>query len=456
MSSSNKMSALELRASISLASIFGLRMLGMFVILPVFAIYAEQLPGGEDLTLVGLAIGAYGLTQAILQLPFGWWSDRYGRKPTIYVGLAIFAVGSVIAAAAPNIYLVILGRTLQGAGAISAAVIALTADLTREEHRAKAMAMIGSTIGLSFALSLVVSPWLNKTIGVPGIFVLTAVLALAAMGVVYRMVPDAPAQPRPDIGGLAGLWRTLRDPQLARLNFGIFTLHAVLMALFIMVPFSLRAAGLGVDLHWKVYLPVMLGSFVLMIPAILNAGKAHLIKAIFSGAVGVILLAQLLMPWLAGGVVPIALFLLLFFTPFNVLEAMLPTLTTRLAPPGAKGTAIGLYSSIQFFGTFVGAVAGGFAYGRWGVNGVVIGDAALLVIWLIFALGMKIPAPLSGRTYALPEFDADQAGRLTVRLRGLPGVHEARVDAVERTAYLKVDSAGFDEQTVRKLLEGGI
>lgn len=456
MSSSNKMSALELRASLSLSSIFGLRMLGMFVILPVFAIYAEQLPGGEDLTLVGLAIGAYGLTQAILQLPFGWWSDRYGRKPTIYVGLAIFAVGSVIAAAAPNIYIVILGRTLQGAGAISAAVIALTADLTREEHRAKAMAMIGSTIGLSFALSLVVSPWLNKTIGVPGIFVLTAVLALAAMGVVYRMVPDAPAQPRPDIGGLAGLWRTLSDPQLARLNFGIFTLHAVLMALFIMVPFSLRDAGLGVDLHWKVYLPVMLGSFVLMIPAILNAGKAHLIKTIFSGAIGLILLAQLLMPWLAGGVVPIAIFLLLFFTPFNVLEAMLPTLTTRLAPPGAKGTAIGLYSSIQFFGTFVGAVAGGFAYGRWGVNGVVILDAALLVIWLILALGMKIPASLSVRTYALPELDADQAGRLTVRLRGLPGVHEARVNAIERTAYLKVDSAGFDEQTVRKLLEGGI
>ncbi len=456
MSSSNKMSALELRASLSLAGIFGLRMLGMFVILPVFAIYAEQLPGGEDLTLVGFAIGAYGLTQAILQLPFGWWSDRYGRKPTIYVGLVIFAVGSIVAAAAPNIYIVILGRMLQGAGAISAAVIALTADLTREEHRAKAMAMIGSTIGLAFALSLAVSPWLNKMIGVPGIFVLTAVLALAAMGVVYRLVPDAPAQPRPDIGGLAGLWRALSDPQLARLNFGIFTLHAVLMALFIMVPFSLRDAGLGIDAHWEVYLPVMLGSFVLMIPAILNAGKAHLIKAIFSGSIALILLAQLLMPWLAGGVVPIAIFLLLFFTPFNVLEAMLPTLTTRLAPAGAKGTAIGLYSSIQFFGTFVGAVAGGFAYGRWGVSGVVILDAALLVIWLILALGMNIPAPLSARTYDLQELDADQVVRLTVRLRGLPGVHEARVAAVERTAYLKVDSAGFDEQTVRKLLEGGM
>jgi len=456
MSSRNKMSALELRASISLSAIFGLRMLGMFVILPVFAIYAEHLPGGDNLTLVGLAIGAYGLTQAVLQLPFGYWSDRHGRKLTIYVGLAIFAVGSVIAAAAPNIYIVILGRTLQGAGAISAALIALTADLTRDEHRAKAMAMIGSTIGLSFALSLVVSPWLNKAIGVPGIFVLTAVLALVAMGVVYRVVPDAPAQPRPDIGGLAGLWRTLSDPQLARLNFGIFALHAVLMALFIMVPFSLRDAGLGVNEHWKVYLPVMLGSFVLMIPAVLNAGKAHLIKAIFAGSVGVILLAQLLMPWLAGGVVPIAIFLLLFFTPFNVLEAMLPTLTSRLAPPGAKGTAIGLYGSIQFLGAFVGAVAGGFAYGRWGVRGVVIGDAALLVIWLILALGMKIPPPLSARIYDLPELDADQAGRLTVRLRGLPGVHEARVAAIERTAYLKVDSAGFDEQTVRKLLEGGI
>src|SRR5687768_3135466 len=189
MSQPDRMTPVELRASVSLAAIFGLRLFGMFVILPVFAIYAERLPGGSDLTLVGIAIGAYGLTQAALQIPFGWWSDRYGRKPVIYAGLIIFALGSFIAAVAPNIYIVILGRVLQGAGAISAAVMAMAADLTREEHRTKAMAMIGSTIGLAFAFSLVASPWLAGLIGVPGLFAMTGVLALIAMGVVWRVVP---------------------------------------------------------------------------------------------------------------------------------------------------------------------------------------------------------------------------------------------------------------------------
>jgi MFS family permease len=265
------MTPLELRASIGLSGIFGLRLLGMFVILPVFAIYAEQLPGGNDLMLVGLAIGAYGLTQALLQIPFGWWSDRYGRKPVIYIGLVIFAVGSFVAALAPNIYIVILGRMLQGAGAISAAVIAMTADLTREDQRAKAMAMIGSTIGVAFALSLVVSPWLDRIIGVPGIFALTGVLALGAILVMWRAIPDAPQVPPVPGRALKDFWHVLMDPQLARLNWGIFALHAVLMALFIVVPFGLRDAGLPVSSHWQVYLPVMLGSFVLMMPSVLQA-----------------------------------------------------------------------------------------------------------------------------------------------------------------------------------------
>src|SRR4051794_20555857 len=234
MQSSNRMSAAELRASISLASIFGLRMLGMFVILPVFAIYAEHLKGGDNLTLVGIALGAYGLTQAILQIPFGWLSDRYGRKPVIYFGLAIFALGSFVAAYADDIYIVIIGRVLQGAGAISAAVIAMVADLTREDQRTKAMAMIGSTIGLTFAVSLVASPWLNHIIGVPGIFALTGVLSLLAMAVVYALIPDVPEVKADDTAEQApGFFAVLRDPQLARLNFGILALHAVLMALFI-------------------------------------------------------------------------------------------------------------------------------------------------------------------------------------------------------------------------------
>lgn len=385
------MTPLELRASIGLSGIFGLRLLGMFVILPVFAIYAESLPGGNDLTLVGIAIGAYGLTQAILQIPFGWWSDRIGRKPVVYAGLLVFALGSFVAALAPNIYIVILGRVLQGAGAISAAVIAMTADLTRESQRAKAMAMIGSTIGASFALSLIASPWLDRVIGVPGIFAVTGLLALGGIVVMWRLIPDVPQEPPAPGRALKDFWNVLTDPQLARLNWGIFALHAVLMALFIVVPFSLRDAGLPLAEHWKVYLPVMIGSFVLMLPPVMQAGNPLLLRRWFIVAVALLLAGHLALPWLASNILLLSLFLLLFFVPFNVLEAMLPTLTTRLAPAHAKGTAIGLYSTIQFFGTFLGAAGGGFIYKYWGMTGVVVLDAGLLLIWLILALGMRMP-----------------------------------------------------------------
>jgi MFS family permease len=391
------MSPTELRAAISLSSIFGLRMLGMFVILPVFAFYAEELPGGNDLTLVGIAIGVYGLTQACLQIPFGWWSDRYGRKRVIYIGLGIFAAGSFVAALGINIWVVILGRMLQGAGAVSAAVMAMTADLTRDEHRTKAMAMIGSTIGATFAASLVLSPWLNRVIGVPGIFVMTGVLVLISIWVVYALVPDVPEQPRgPAARGAGQFAAVLCDSQLARLNYGIFVLHAVLMSLFIAVPLNLRAAGLPADHHWQVYLPVMAGSFVLMLPAVMGPARPQRVKAMFVGCVALLLLVQLALPWLAVGVWSMAGLLLVFFTAFNVLEAHLPTLVSRIAPSGSRGTAIGVFASLQFLGTFFGAAAGGFLYGRWGITGIVIFDAALLVIWLVAAAGTRVPAPGGG------------------------------------------------------------
>jgi MFS family permease len=398
MQPSDRMSREELRAALSLSGIFGLRMLGMFVILPVFAIYAEGLPGGDNLTLVGIALGIYGLTQAILQIPFGWWSDRYGRKPVIYVGLAIFAAGSFVAAIGTHIYVIILGRLLQGAGAIAAPVMAMTVDLTREEHRTKAMAMIGSTIGATFALSLVLSPWLNRLIGVPGIFVMTGVMVLAAMWVVYALVPDVPETPhRPATRGLEQFAVVLRNPQLARLNYGIFALHAVLMALFIAVPLELRAAGLPLDQHWQVYLPVMLGSFVLMLPAVLGPGRRERIQAILAGAIAVLLAAQLLLLTLTGSVWAIAVMLLAFFTAFNVLEAGLPSLVSHAAPAGGRGVAIGVFTSLQFFGAFFGAAAGGFLYGHWGTTGIVIFDAVLLVTWLMLAFGNRIPVPRSTR-----------------------------------------------------------
>ena len=398
MQPSDRMSREELRAALSLSGIFGLRMLGMFVILPVFAIYAEGLPGGDNLTLVGIALGIYGLTQAILQIPFGWWSDRYGRKPVIYVGLAIFAAGSFVAAIGTHIYVIILGRLLQGAGAIAAPVMAMTVDLTREEHRTKAMAMIGSTIGATFALSLVLSPWLNRLIGVPGIFVMTGVMVLAAMWVVYALVPDVPETPhRPATRGLEQFAVVLRNPQLARLNCGIFALHAVLMALFIAVPLELRAAGLPLDQHWQVYLPVMLGSFVLMLPAVLGPGRRERIQAILAGAIAVLLAAQLLLLTLTGSVWAIAVMLLAFFTAFNVLEAGLPSLVSHAAPAGGRGVAIGIFTSLQFFGAFFGAAAGGFLYGHWGTTGIVIFDATLLVAWLMLAVGNRMPVPRSTR-----------------------------------------------------------
>ena len=292
------MSGLEIRASLALAIVFGLRLFGMFVILPVFAIYAETLPGGHDLSLVGIAIGIYGLTQAILQIPFGWLSDRFARKPVIYAGLILFSVGSFLAAVAPNLHIIILGRILQGAGAISAAVIALASDLTREEHRTKSMAMIGSTIGLVFALSLVAAPWLNQLVGVPGIFALTGILALGAIVMVWKVVPAAPPKPpRVEASNLlADLRKVLADRQLLRLNWGIFSLHAVLMALFIAVPLSLRHQGMELSTHWQVYLPVMLGSFVFMVPAVMNAHVPARLKRIFVGSVAFLLLDQILMP----------------------------------------------------------------------------------------------------------------------------------------------------------------
>jgi MFS family permease len=387
------MSPAELRAAISLAGIFGLRLLGMFVILPVFAIYAEGLPGGDDLTLVGVAIGIYGLTQASLQIPFGWWSDRYGRKPVIYVGLAIFAAGSFIAALAINIWIVILGRMLQGAGAVSAAVMAMSADLTRDEHRTKAMAMIGSTIGAAFAASLVLSPWLNRVIGVPGIFAMTGVLVLMAMGVLYAVVPDVPEKPQHAAANAMGQLRAvLRDPQLARLYYGVFALHAVLMALFIAVPLDLRSAGLPVDDHWQVYLPVMAGSFLLMLPAVLGSGGPQRTRAVLTGSIAVLLVNQLAMPWLSGGVWTMAVFLLVFFTPFNVMEAVLPSMVSRLAAGNSRGMAIGVFASLQFFGAFCGAAAGGYLYEKWATAGVVIFNATLLVIWVVLAVGTRAPA----------------------------------------------------------------
>ena len=392
--SPHRMSPLEIRASLSLASIFALRMLGLFLILPVFAVHAMHLKGGDNHTLVGIALGAYGLTQGVLQIPYGMASDHYGRKRIIILGLVLFALGSFIAAIGDDIYVIIAGRAVQGAGAISAPVMAFLSDLTREQHRTKAMALVGSSIGLMFALSLVGSPLLYRHIGMGGIFVLTGVLALVAIWVVVAVVPEealvkieAEEHLEP-----ARLGDVLKDLDLLRLNFGIFSLHTVQMAIFVVVPLALvSAGGLPVDQHWKVYLPVVLASFVLMVPPIFYAEKKDSIKPVFLASIALMALVQLGFVFALQNFTALVILLLGFFVAFNVLEASLPSLVSRTAPASGKGTALGVYNTTQSLGLFVGGAAGGWLMQHHGQVPVFVLGVVLIALWGISAASMRVP-----------------------------------------------------------------
>jgi MFS family permease len=451
-----KMSAIELRASASLASIYGLRMLGMFLILPIFAIYASTLPGGDSQLMIGLALGAYGLTQAIFQLPFGMASDRFGRKRVIYVGLVLFAIGSLVAGFAHDLSTIILGRSIQGAGAVSAAVTALAADLTREEHRTKAMAMIGTTIGITFALSLILGPVLNQWIGVPGIFLLTGTLATAAIFVVKYVVPDPVSSHfHSDAQAQTGkLKEVLKDTQLLRLNFGIFALHAAQMAMFVVVPFAInQSSNMSTNQHWLIYLPVLLISFVLMVPTIIIGEKRAKLKQIFVGAIALMLAAQLLFAFSITYFWGIVFSLGAYFIAFNILEATLPSIISKIAPAASKGTAIGVYNTTQSLGVFVGGTAGGYLAHHYSNSVVFVFCSALMALWLIFALSMKKPPAVKSKMYHLKKISADQAKKLAVALSGLKGVRETVVLAEEGVAILKVDmQQDWDEAAVLKLI----
>ena len=395
-----RMSSVELRAGLSLAGVFGLRMLGLFLILPVFAVHAPQLAGGDNLLLVGIALGAYGLSQAILHIPFGMASDRWGRKPVIYAGLVIFAAGSFLAAGAHDIWTVIAGRTLQGAGAISSAVVALAADLTREQHRTKTMAMIGASIGSVFALSLVAAPALYRWIGMGGLFALTGLLSIGAIWTVKRMVPDAAlsvhAAPS---GGAAMLREALLQPDLLRLNLGIFVLHLVQMAMFVVVPRMLVDAGLALDDHWMLYLPVVLLSFALMLPPVLYADRRNRAKPVLLGAVALMLAVQVALAAAGGAPAALAVLLVAFFAAFNVLEALLPALVSRLAPARSRGTAIGVYNTTQTLGLFFGGLLGGALAKNFGSGALFLGCAVLCGLWLAAAAGMRAPLLPGQRTF---------------------------------------------------------
>lgn len=444
------MSSNERRAALSLATIFAFRMLGLFMILPVFALHAEQLPDATPI-LIGLAIGSYGLTQALLQIPFGMLSDRIGRKPVIVGGLLLFALGSVVAAEAETLHGIIFGRILQGSGAIAAAIMALTADLVREQHRLKAMATIGMTIGFSFLVAMVAGPILGGLIGVPGIFWGTALLALAGIAVLQLLVPNPPQQQiHRDTGTLPSeLGGVLQDRQLLRLDFGILTLHLVLTAGFIAIPLLLRDAGLEPVKHWQLYLPVMLLAMAAAIPFIVVAEKRRLLKRMVIGAVALLLLTQLLLAsdsalsiWL------LALLLLLFFTAFNLLEATLPSLVAKCAPVAGKGTAMGVYSSSQFIGAFIGGVVGGALYGAFGAVALFGFSSAMLTLWLLAVVTMREPRYLASELLAVSVVDEAAAEQLLKRLLAVSGVAEAVVQIEEGVAYLKVDRQQLDRQAL--------
>jgi len=383
------MSPEERRAGASLASIFALRMLGLFLILPVFSVYAKTLPGGDNLALVGFALGAYGLTQAVFQIPYGIASDLWGRKQVIVVGLLIFALGSFVAAWAPDMTWIIIGRVLQGMGAISAAVTALAADLTREEHRTKVMAMIGSSIGLVFALSLVAAPLLYGWIGMGGLFSLTGALALGAIILLLKAVPPAPP---PHGHEKLPLRRVVFDPDLLRLNLGIFVLHMVQMAMFVVLPHALvNYGGLKPSAHWMVYLPAVLVSFAIMVPAIIAAERKDKMRPIFLAAIALLVVVQLGLLVLGENLWGLAACLLLFFVAFNILEATLPSLVSRTAPPAAKGAALGVYNTTQALGLFTGGALGGYIAQHFGDNAVFAVSAGLILVWLVVANSMNFP-----------------------------------------------------------------
>ena len=387
-----RMTPQEKKSSLSLASIFALRMLGLFVILPVFAVYARQLPGGESEFLVGLTLGIYGLTQGILQIPFGVASDRYGRTPVIVAGLLIFAAGSFLAAAGDTIWTVMFGRALQGAGAISAAVTAFISDSVRERVITKAMAFVGASIGLTFALSLVIAPPLTELVGVSGLFAITGILALIAVLVVKFVVPPAPKSVAADAGAHQPWQKILFESQLLRLNIGIFVLHAVLTAVFVVVPTRLESMGLPVLHHWYIYLPAVLVGFAAMMKPIGWAERNCKVTVLVRRTIVLMGIVFALMIFLILSVWEIAFLLALFFACFNILEATLPGMISRAAPKADKGLALGIYNTTQNIGLFVGGAAGGAVSQHFSAEAVFALATFAMLLWLVSACGLSEPA----------------------------------------------------------------
>ena len=451
MNNENKMNSTERKAALTLSSVFALRMLGLFMLLPVFSIVGQTLKGYTP-ALIGLAIGAYGLTQAVFQIPFGWLSDRFGRKPIILFGLVLFMLGSLLAAASDHIYGVIAGRLLQGCGAIASAIMALAADLSRDEQRTKIMASIGMSIGAAFALAMVLGPSLTAWVGLNGLFLVIATLAVVAMFVIYFLTPDPECQfaQRDAIASKGQFGKILKDSQLMRLNFSIFTLHFLLTSFF--VAFPNRLLGLDIKLadHSWIYLVTMLAAVALMLPMIIFAEKKRQHARVM--LVGVILIAivQFNFGMFQFPLILVLVAMVVYFTGFNLMEALLPSMISRIAPLSGKGTALGVYSTSQFLGAFLGGPIAGLTIQYYGMNGVYLVGGFMALLWAVILLGLNNPPKLTAYTLTMPDVDEDTFPSLVDEIKAIQGVSEAIALPEAGAIYLKVDKEHLDEKKLSK------
>lgn len=448
------MTATERRATWSLASIYALRMLGLFLIMPVMSLFAGEMQGSTP-SLIGLAIGIYGMTQALLQIPFGLISDRTGRKKIIVFGLLLFCLGSIIAALSTSIWGIIAGRAVQGAGAIAGPIMALVADSTQEVHRTKAMALIGASIGVSFGVAIAAGPVLAGLIGIHGIFWMIAGLSLLAILVVVFLVPQPQTVKKHRDAEIMteSFSQVLKNGQLLRLNYGIFILHAILSASFVVVPLSMRDAGLLPADHWKIYLPVFVFSFLAIVPFIIIAEKKRKMKPVFVGAIAVLILSQAGLTQFSATLLGVSGFLWLFFTGFNLLEATLPSLVSKTAPGDVRGTAMGIYSTSQFLGAGLGGSMGGWFYGHFGAQSVFLLCAGLAFTWLLISLSMAPPRHWANLLISLQAIAGAKTQEFAAALVNIAGVEDVVFHDREGVAYLKVDNQQLDRQALQALIE---